>query len=485
MDQRKRNPCPDLTGRIVIPGAPEYNEARLDYNFFTSQDKFPSIIVYCQNTKDVSNAIGWARCHNVPIRIRSGGHNHESFSTGTGVIVIDVSEMKRVSLDKSKGTAIVEPGVTGQELYETLYKEGFTQVGGTCPDVGISGLVLSGGMGPLLRRHGLTCDTLLSAQIVDADGRLIRATENNKYKDLFWALRGGGGGNFGVVVSITIKVFPAKPVTWFNIGWDWNQPIEEVIDTWQEFFSKADRRWFSHLDLWSKAFPTDQFDKLPIKVLGVYYGPPEEARKELSPFLNIGRPSNQEIELVNWNEAIQLFDESTAIFISEKPEYKSPGAFAVDTLPPAAIKTITKTLRNTTSPYFNVLIFSLGGAYSDIAPTDTAFYYRKDKFFLQYTVQWIEDENASKRIREVEALRGRLLPYTGGDYVGNPDSRIKDYLTAYFGGNADRLMRVKRKYDPNNVFHFPQSIPPAPASWDYDWSVKHNGPWYNNELLDK
>jgi FAD/FMN-containing dehydrogenase len=147
--------------------------------------------------------------------------------------------MKQVHVDKSKGIAKVQAGVTGQELYNTLFQKGLTHVGGTCPDVGISGLVLTGGMGPLLRKHGLTCDSLVGLEMVDANGRIIHATKHNKHKDLFWASCGGGGGNFGIVTSVTLKVYPAKPVTWFKIDWDWNQPVEKVINAWQNFFSKA------------------------------------------------------------------------------------------------------------------------------------------------------------------------------------------------------------------------------------------------------
>jgi FAD/FMN-containing dehydrogenase len=318
-------------------------------------------------------------------------------------------------------------------------------------------------MGPLLRRHGLTCDSLVKLEMVDANGCVIYATKNNEHKDLFWASRGGGGGNFGIVTSVALKVYPAKPVTWFNIGWDWNQPVEEVIATWQNFFLHADRRWFSHL--WSKPFPVEQFNVLPLKAMGVFWGTPDAARQELAPLLNIGRPTNQTIELVSWDKAIKYFEVSNEIFIASKPEYKSSGAYAMRPLPPEAINIIRNTLENTTSPLLNVLIYSLGGAFQDKSPTDTAFYYREAKFFIQYYNQWLEEEVASKRVRELETLRRRLLPYTQGDYVGNPDTNIEDYLTAYYGGNVDRLRCVKRKYDPENVFHFEQSIPPAPETW--------------------
>lgn len=458
--------CPQLTGRVILSNDPSYDKVRLVSNFYPSKNKFPKAIVYCRNIKDVQNAIKWARCNKVPIRIRSGGHNHEGFSTGTNVIIIDVSEMKQLQIDKSKQIATLQPGLTGKELYNKLYQQGLTQVGGTCSDVGISGLMLTGGMGPLFRRQGISCDSLINLEVVDANGKLIHVTKNNEHRNLFWASCGGGGGNFGVVTSMSIKVYPAQSVTWFNIGWDWNQPVEQVITTWQDLFAKENRRWFSHLDVWAKAFPAKQFNKQPVKALGVFWGTPEEAKRALAPLLNIGHPTEQTIELVNWKRAIELFEESTSVFITAKPEYKSTGAFAMKRLPSEANKIITDTLRDTTSPLFNVLLFSLGGAAQEIAPRDTAYFYRKAKFFVVYSIQWLKEKSDKQQIKEVDTLRQKLLPYTQGDYIGNPDRNLRDYLSSYYGDNVRKLRCVKRQYDPDNVFQFEQSIPPAPADWD-------------------
>lgn len=460
-----QNICPKLTGKVIYKNSPQYAQARLDSNYYFSKNQFPEVVVYCKNTNDVQNAIKWARCHKVPIRIRSGGHNHEAFSTGSGAIVIDVSKMKQLKVNQSKQIAVVQPGLTGQELYDHLYQKGLTQVGGTCADVGISGLMLTGGMGPLLRKEGMSCDSLQNLEIVNAQGNILQVSKN-KNKDLFWASCGGGGGNFGVVTSMTIKVYPAQSVTWFNIGWDWNQPVDKIISTWQKFLAKDDRRWFSHLDIWPKIFSEQKYNKLPIKALGVFWGTPEEARKELAPLLNIGHPKDQTIKTVNWHQAIELFENATTVFVTSKPEYKSIGAYAMQPLPPAAVKIITDTLRKTNAPFFNVLIFSLGGAAQDIAPSDTAYFYRKAKFFVMYSTEWLKEDQANSQIKEVQALRNKLLPFTKGDYIGNPDRNFKDYLTIYYGENVKKLECIKKKYDPENIFHFQQSIPPAPASVD-------------------
>lgn len=456
-----KDSCPELTGRVVLPTNSLYEQSRLVSNYFPSKNSRPKAIVYAQNAQDVQNAVKWARCQKLPIRVRSGGHSHEGYSTGSDALVIDVSEMKSVQVDKAKGIATLQPGITGGELYRRLAKDGLTQVGGTCEGVGVSGLVLTGGMGFLGRIHGLTCDNLISFEMVNAEGKLIKVTNDNEYKDLFWAACGGGGGNFGVVTSIVMKVYPSNKVTWFNIGWDWEQPVEKIIAAWQDFFIKADNKWFSHLDLWAKAFPKDKYKKQPIKMLGVFYGSPEDAKKGLAPLLSIVKPTEQTIELVDWVQAIKLFEESTATYITDKPEYKSSGAFVMKPFPPEAIRTIVDTLKQSNYPLLNVLFLGLGGAIKDKAPNATAYFYRGAEFLAVYSTQWMKDSDREKQVAEIDALRERLLPYTKGDYIGNPDRNLKDYMKEYYGDNAQRLRAIKKKYDPDNLFRFEQSIPPA------------------------
>ncbi|HRD54935.1 MAG TPA: FAD-binding oxidoreductase [Parachlamydiaceae bacterium] len=461
MRVKKNTSCPDLSGRMVTREDPKYTTARLVSNYNTSKNKFPHSIIYARTAKDVQNAVLFAKCHNLSVRIRSGGHNHESYSTGQDALVIDVSEMKDVKVDPKTHIATIEPGLTNLELYSFLFKRGLTHAGGTCSDVGLSGLIASGGMGPFLRRVGLACDTLISAEVVDANGKIIRATKDNEHQDLFWALCGAGGGNFGIITSMQIQTYPADHVTWFNIGWDSNQNKAEVLIAWQDFFAEPDKQWFSHLDLWGKAFSSLDLNKQPIKVLGMYFGRQEEAHEKLAPFLNLGKPSAVVIEAVDWKKAIELIEESTATFVSNKPEYKSTGAFAMQKLPKEAIDILNQALTNSSFPLLNVLFFSMNGKMAEVKPKETAYYYRDAKFFINYSLQWLKEGEESKAKEELALLREKLLPFTVGNYIGNPDPNLKNYLTDYFGENVERLKCVKRKYDPENFFHFEQSIPPA------------------------
>lgn len=456
--------CGELTGRVVFPNTENYEEARLVSNYYSSKNKYPDVIVYCQSRQDVQNAVNWARCQKKTVRIRSGGHNHEAFSTGTGIVLIDVSQMKQMHVDPATHRVTLGPGLTNGELYPALFKQGLTHVGGTCAGVGLSGLVLSGGMGPLLRKRGLSCDTLLSLEMVDANGKVITATKDNEHSDLFWACQGGGAGNFGVLTSMQIQVYPAQDVTWFNLGWDWTAPLEDLITAWQKFFSTSDERWFSHLDIWAKPFPADKFHKQPLKILGVFWGSPEQAEKELEPFLKIAPPKERVIEKVNWEKAIKEFEDSTAVFITNRPEYKSTGAFALDVLPQQANALIVDTLKNSTAPLLNVLFFSMGGKAAEIPPTATAYFFRQAKFFISYNSQWLQPSDAAQHIAELDTLRNKLLPYTQGDYVGNPDRSLHDPLKIYYGENVHRLRCIKLKYDKDNLFQYEQSVPPASST---------------------
>lgn len=445
-----------LMGQVIEPGQNEYEKARLVSNYYTSKNSRPDRIVMAKTREEVQQAVKWAVEKNMPVRIRSGGHNHEGFSTGTG-LVIDVSQMKKVEIDAATKLARIQPGITGGELYNLLSKQGLTQVGGTCADVGISGLVLTGGMGPLIRKYGLTCDTLVELEIVDAKGEVLRATKNNEHKDLFWACQGGGAGNFGVVTSLVLQLYPAEKVTWFNLGWD--GLVEEVIETWQKQFADGDKKWFSHLDIWGAAFPAEKLKQKPLKVLGVYYGTPEEAKRDLEPFFKLN-PQTTSIERVDWVQAIRHFEEATAVFLTDKPEYKSTGAFAMELLPKEAIQIIVNSLKNSRSPLLNVLFFSMGGAAADVAPTATPYFYRKAPFYLQYSIQWLNPKDDQASIAEIDQLRTQLLPFTTGDYVGNPDLSLKNYLNIYYGENEGRLRSVKRQYDPSNLFRFEQGVKP-------------------------
>lgn len=210
----------ELTGRIVTPRDPEYEQAFINNNL--SDQKYPKVIVFCQDKGDVLNALKWAKEKRVPFRVRSGRHSYENFSLVNEGLIIDVSEMCNIQVDLETMTAKIEAGANLGQVYQDLWEYGMTIPGGTESSVGLAGLTLGGGIGMLSRLFGLTCDNLLEIEMVktsgSTDAELIKANKHLN-RDLFWACHGGGGGNFGIVTSFTFKMHPVSKVSVFSITW--------------------------------------------------------------------------------------------------------------------------------------------------------------------------------------------------------------------------------------------------------------------------
>lgn len=434
-----------LTGRIVFPNDPSYKYARMNYN--TRFSKFPLVIVFCQEIQDVVNAVKWARENHVHLRARCGGHSYEAFSILNKGIVIDVSEMDRVFIEKEKRTATIQAGATLLPLYNALWDKGVTIPGGTCPTVGISGLTLGGGFGMLTRKMGLLCDNLLAVQMVGAKGEAVYADQNVN-ADLFWASRGGGGGNFGIVTSFVFKVHPISDVAVFTITWGWPD-AGEVIKTWQDWAPFADGRLTSILEIFTKKDGR-------ISSSGEFLGPEEELKNLLKPLIAAGNPVRIEVKTIPYIEAVRMFDGGAG-----PHKFKNTGAFVYHSLPDEAVGTLLYYMGISPNKGNSIQFQSLGGAVSKIPSDATAYFHRPASYIMQYITSWEAGSEKNPNILWVEALRRAMLKYVDGTYVNWPDLFIKDWPRAYYGTNYQELRRIKSRWDPENVFHFAQSIRPA------------------------
>lgn len=438
-----------LTGRIVLPGAPEYNQARMVYNSRFS--KYPLVIVFCQCIEDVLNAVKWSRENDIPLRARSGRHSFAGFSTVDKGIIIDVSEMTNVHVDKQKGIARVQTGIALGDLYMELFRYGVTIPAGTAPDVGVAGLTLGGGIGFLHRMWGLTIDNLVEVEMVVASGECdakVITVNNCLNRDLFWALLGGGGGNFGIATSFIFKVHPICDVSIYEIKWDWKD-IKTVFQTWQNWAPFICRRLTSDITLGSKLDGT-------IISTGQLLGSKEELKDFLHPLLQAGTPTEVMIKTVPFIDAVKFFAEPDD---PEFHKFKNTGAFGFQRLPGKGIETMIDYLTDAPNRNSDVWGQSLGGAVSEVAPSETAYYYRGAKYILEFASRWENDQEEAVNIQWVNQFRKAMLPYMKGNYVNFPDLAIKDWEKTYYGTNINRLIRVKRQYDPCNVFNFPLSIP--------------------------
>ncbi|WP_339309060.1 FAD-binding oxidoreductase [Paenibacillus sp. FSL k6-2145] len=440
-----------LTGRVIYKGDPGYEAARKNWDPHT--DKYPKVFVFAQKTKDVSNAIRWARENNVPIRPRSGRHALEvNLSQVNGGIVIDVSDLNSIKLDKKNGTVVVGTGNRVGRIANTLAKQGFIAPFGDSPTVGIGGITLGGGIGPLQRTIGLISDNLLEVEMVDAKGKVIRANKNRN-ADLFWASRGGGGGNFGVYTRYKFKVrrAPAK-ATVFKITWPWSQ-FEKVLKVWQRWAPSVDTRLGSELSIGPKKGGN-------VLMEGLFLGSKTEALRLLQPITSVGKPTSSIVRLLPYTEVVKFLLQPDPTETQRYSNQFSSG-FGRKPFPDKAIKSMRAFLENLEEGPGGFYFLNWGGAVSRKSPRSTAFFWRKEKFYVEWTSTWLKPSHAAKNIALARNTRKKLQPYIVGSYINVPDQGIKNSGPVYYGANYARLRRVKAKYDPKNVFNNPQSITPA------------------------
>ncbi|WP_443662173.1 FAD-binding oxidoreductase [Clostridium sp.] len=433
-----------LTGKVITPCDKEYAILRLEYNL--DINKFPLAIVYCHNYIDVSNAIKWCTRNCVELRVRTRGHNYEGYSTGTGVLVIDISCISEVNIDTKHDIAVIQAGANLLSIYSILADKGYGFNGGTCPTVGISGLVLGGGIGLSCRNFGLVTDNLLEIQLVNEHGILIIANDHIN-SELFWACRGAGGGNFGVVISYTFKIHKVDKITVIQLRWN-EASREEFFDLWQCFFKTATEKISCFAG----------FNKEGIYLNGFFYGDKLEAEKILKDFLLL--PALLEassIEYVPFISAVKAI----ASFYGPPNRFKATGRFVYKTLSEKNIKKLVQFVDN--SPGEDncfIRLYSLGGTIKEVPCNSTAYYYRKAEYIIGITADFEKDDDSDIYKEWVAEVLQYVNPLTNGTYVNFPYAELKNYGNAYYGKNYPLLMVVKTIYDPCNIFKFQQSIKP-------------------------
>lgn len=456
-----------LTGRVLDRSSAGWEAARRNFRSSVDYSRLvPAYVVFCQHVSDVQNAVRFARENALPLRARSGRHSYEAYSLVEGGVVIDVSEMDEISADPRAGTARIGAGVFALDLHENLYDVGLTIPAASGASVGIAGLALGGGFGVTSRKYGLTCDNVLGIELVDARGELVRANESEN-PDLYWACRGGGGGNFGIVTSFDFRVHPIGLVALCNLTWQW-QDFTAVVDAWQHWAPAATNNLSTFLRLAVNGVIT-LFGLLtpdsPAELAGF--------SALLAPMLAAAPPTGVNVQLMPYAAAAAVFAGADPL----KPEwilhphndqqaFKSTSAVAYEQFPADALGLLKMQLEaapaqtewDTNEPSM-IQLLAGGGAPGQVAIDATAVPHRKGVFIVQYDTYWTDPADADKSIAWIEGVRTAMLPYAHGAYCNYVDAQVTDYLDAYYGPNLPRLVDVKRAVDPNNVFNFPQSIP--------------------------
>lgn len=440
----------NLTGRVVIPEDPLYDVARQGYN--RAIQNYPLIIVYCGSSYDVSNAVMWARAHGVALRIRNGGHNYEGYSNGNCALVIDISEMTGMEIDEQENLIQVQGGVTNGEVYQFAAAYGYPFPGGTCPTVGLCGYTTGGGWGLSCRLLGLGCDSLEEFELVNYEGCILKASKTCN-SGLFWACRGAGGGNFGVIVSMKFKLPPKVDlVTLIEIDYLHVTAVQQeaFLEVWQNWLTDADTR----VTLISRIY-NSQEDGLAMLVRGIFYGTAQEAQLIMQPFLLL--PGAESSFLYT------SFLEAVTILGSSYPPYEkfqSVSRYAMRKWAPSEIAQLAALIRLPAegAVFSGLSLYALGGKVGEVHQDETAFFYRNAHFIVWLETVWEDTEFQEENQNWIQQRLPALFAVTEGSYINFPYDNLPDYLAEYYGTHDFRLREVKKQYDPCNIFTFPQGI---------------------------
>jgi len=440
-----------LRGDALVPGDERYNDARTLWNVMI--ERRPAVIAQCTGAADVFDALAFARSNDLSVAVRAGGHNVAGTALCDGGLVVDLTRMKGIRVDPASRRARVEGGVIWGELDRETQVFGLATTGGVIPGTGVAGLTLGGGLGWLMRKHGLSCDNLLSADVVTADGRLVTATAGEN-ADLFWGLR-GGGGNFGVVTSMEFQLHEVGPNV---VAGPLFYPLEqggEVFRFARDHGADQPDELICHLAVVTSPDGVHMSAMLP-----AYVGSPSEGERAVEPWKRFGTPAADLVGPLPYQALQGMFD----------PAYPSglrnywKSAF-IEALPDGMIDLLMERYASTPSPFAAFFLEQCGGAVNRVGTTETAFPHRNAAYNFLITTAWHDSADDERNIRWVRAIWAELEPYLEDgvyvNYLSDGNLEGSNRVRAAYGPNYDRLVALKQQYDPENRFRYNQNIAPA------------------------
>ncbi|MFJ6797645.1 FAD-binding oxidoreductase [Streptomyces sp. NPDC091268] len=446
-----------VRGPVVTPddGADVYDEARTVYNAMI--DRRPAAVVRCAHAGDVMAAVDFARVNALDLAVRGGGHSVPGFGTCDGGVVADLSAMRGVRVDPASRTARAEGGATWGDFNAATHAFGLATTGGIISTTGVGGLTLGGGIGHLSRGLGLSCDNLLSADVVTADGRLVVASER-EHEDLYWALR-GGGGNFGTVTSFEFRLGSVKDIYGGPILYEL-ESAGAVLRAYRDFIADAPEELgaFPAFQIAPPLpfIPEDRHGEPFILIVACWAGPPEEGERALRPLRDVAPVVAEMLGPMPYPALNSAFDGLVppglqhywkANFVTELTD----DAIEAHLLHGPRVPTVNSTVH----------IYPINGACHRVAPDATAFAYRDASFATVIAGMWPDPADNEANTAWVRDYYEATAPHSEeGGYVNFMASDDQSRIRANYKGNYDRLVDVKRTYDPDNLFHLNQNIKP-------------------------
>ncbi|MGW5432461.1 FAD-binding oxidoreductase [Streptomyces sp. NPDC004059] len=459
----------DLDGTLVRPGDASWTTAHQLYNTRFDGLK-PAAVAYVAHAGDIRTTLAYAHAHGVRVSIRNGGHSYAGYSSGDNRLVLDVSRLNRIRV--SGGQAVVGAGSKLIDVYRALAAKGVTIPAGSCPTVGVSGLVLGGGHGVASRAYGLTCDSLTQATVITADGTQVTANASS-HSDLFWALRGAGNGNFGVVTELQFRTHPAPQAVTAYMTWPWSKAAA-VLKAWQEWGpSQPDEIWSSlHLECSPGRTPTIS---VACFSLGTY-GELQNAVDRLAHAAG-ANASSVSLRRRSYEEAMEVYAGCSSFSTDAqchlpgstpgrspqgrlgRETYAARSDFFDRSLSPAGIQTVLRQIASVRGGAGSIAFTALGGAVNRVSPTATAFVHRRSRMLAQYLASWGAGASGTTAQSWLTSAHDAMKPYaSGAAYQNYTDPTLRDWKTAYYGDAVTRLGKVKKQYDPGRFFSYAQGL---------------------------
>ena len=447
----------NFKGTIIIQGDENYDTTRMVWNKMI--DKRPAIIARCAGVADVIAAVYFAKENNLMVSIRGGGHNVAGNAVGDNALMIDLSNMKTVTVDPVNKTVNVEGGATWFDVDHETQAFGLACAGGVVSETGVAGLTLSGGLSWMRRKVGMSIDNLLEVDIVLANGQFLHASETEN-EDLFWALR-GGGGNFGIVTNFKFKLQELGPEVFFTACIYPREDAAKVMEYWTEFTRTAPNEITTDCILWAipdhPNFPPELHLKEVIVISGMYFGSPDEGRKMMQPLREIAAPVIDMSNVYPYTAIQQMFDP----FLQKQTLYGYWKCLYFDDLTKEIQKRIIEKSKDIPAPATIFSLRNLQGALSEVPAQSTAFGDRSARFLFSIDTMWTEPGDNDKNIAWTREIFNEMHTLSKGKVYFNFNTDLEgpsDILQDSFGENYQKLKAVKRKYDPDNFFRLNTNI---------------------------
>jgi FAD/FMN-containing dehydrogenase len=445
-----------VRGEVLEPGDPGYDDARSVWN--ARVDRHPAVVVRPTGAAGVMAAVDVARENDLLLSVKGGGHHVSGSAVCDGGVTLDLGEMNAVRVDPAAKRARVQAGATWGDVDHETQAFGLAVPGGQDPNIGVAGLTLGGGVGWLSRKYGLTSDNLVSADVVTADGELVRASAE-EHPDLFWALR-GGGGNFGVVTSFEFQLHEVGPEIFAG---SLVYPFEntgEVARHYREFVVDAPREarlLFGVMQLPSTSYyPEEVRGTRVAMIIAFYAGPPEEGKQVLGPLRDWDDPLMDSLRGRPYESFQRAGESRGSVRTYLRSQYLS-------TLSDGAIEEIVAYTERAPSPGATVFVSPRGGAETDPASDATAYPHRDASNHLLIEARWSDPDRDDEHVAWTRSFHEAVRPHTTGDVAMNflTDDEGRERVRAAYGDNYDRLVEAKDEWDPGNLFRTNQNVEPS------------------------